>query len=109
MIAYDRSNLADLLTRGQLFTGIFSIFDPAANRIGQVTGPVLVQLGEHDALFPAALAAGEAAFYTSAASVTVQSLPNVGHDVNTHLDNQVSWELIDMWLSSVLKNDTLSQ
>jgi len=101
VIAYDRSNLADLLTRGQLVTGIFPIFDPEANGIGQVTGPVLVQLGEHDALFPAALAAGEAAFYTSAASVTVQSLPNVGHDVNTHLDNQTSWQLIDTWLSSV--------
>ena len=101
VIAYDRNNLADLLPRGQLVTGVFNAFYPAANRVGAVTGPVLVQLGEHDALFPASLGADEAAFYTSASSVTVQSLPGVGHDVNTHFGNQTSWRLMDEWLGSV--------
>lgn len=100
VIAYDGENLADLLPRGQLVTAIFSTFDPLANRVGSVTGPVLVQLGEHDALFPASLAGDEAAFYTSASSVTVQTLPGVGHDVNTHFNNRTSWRLMDEWLRS---------
>ncbi|HKP72578.1 MAG TPA: alpha/beta hydrolase [Pyrinomonadaceae bacterium] len=100
VIAYDRANLADQLARGQLFTAIFTSFDPAATRVGQVTGPVLVQLGEHDALFPSSYAAGEAAFYSNASGVTVQSLPNVGHDVNLQLDNQAAFEMLDEWLRS---------
>lgn len=98
VIAYDRDNLADLLPRAQLLTGVFAAFDPPANRVGAVQGPVLVQLGEHDALFPASLAAGEAAFYTSASSVDVQAIPGVGHDVNTHFGNHTSWRLMDEWL-----------
>src|SRR5205823_10016593 len=49
IIAFDNAHMADMLTRGQLFTTFFAIFnDPAS----QVTGPVLVQLGENDALWP---------------------------------------------------------
>lgn len=98
VIAYDRDHLSELLSRGQLLTGVFAAFDPIANRVGAVTGPVLVQLGEHDTLFPASLADGEAAFYTSASSVTVQAIPGVGHDVNTHFGNHASWRLMDEWL-----------
>lgn len=98
VLAYDRDNLADLLPRAQLVTGVFAAFDPAANRVGSVTGPVLAQLGEHDALFPASLADGEAAFYTGASSVTVQAIPGVGHDVNTHFGNHLSWRLMDEWI-----------
>ena len=98
VVAYDRDSLADFLPRGQLTTGIANAFNPAENRVGQVTGPVLVQLGEYDALFPASMAEGEAAFFTSASGVTVQSIPGVGHDVNTHFNNRASWELMDEWL-----------
>jgi pimeloyl-ACP methyl ester carboxylesterase len=97
-IAYDRDNLAELLPRAQLVTGVFAAFDPVANRVGAVTSPVLVQLGEHDTLFPASLADGEAAFYARAASVTVQTIPGVGHDVNTHFRNVTSWRLMDEWI-----------
>jgi pimeloyl-ACP methyl ester carboxylesterase len=98
VIAYDRDNLSELLSRGQLQTGVFAAFNPLANRVGAVTGPVLVQLGEHDALFPASLAADEAAFYASASSVTVQVIPGVGHDVNTHFGNHTSWQFMDDWI-----------
>jgi pimeloyl-ACP methyl ester carboxylesterase len=97
IIAYDNSSFADLLTRGQLFTSFAAIFHPEADRVGQVTGPALVQLGENDAWWPAQFAGGEAAFWTST-SVTVQSLPNVGHDFNTHLDNKRGWRWIDRWI-----------
>ena len=104
-MAYDRDHLAELLPRAQLRTGVFAAFDPAANRVGEVTGPVLVQLGEHDVLFPASLAEDEAAFYTSASSVTVQALPGVGHDVNTHFRNRTSWRLMDEWIRAAGLHD----
>ena len=98
VIAYDNNILSDLLARGQLSTGILAMFDPAATRVGATTGHVLVQLGEFDVLFPASLAEGEAAYFASASSVTVQSLAGVGHDFNTHLRNDEGWRLIDEWL-----------
>ena len=98
VIAYDREHLSDFLPRAQLVTGVFAAFDSTANRVGAVTGPVLVQLGEYDALFPASLSGTEEAFFKSASSVTVQTIPGVGHDVNTHLGNHRSWRLMDEWL-----------
>ena len=102
VIQYDRDNLADFLARGQLTSGILAAFafDTAATRVGQATGPVLVQLGEFDGLSPASLADGEAAYFTSASSVTVQPLPGVGHDFNTHFRNHEGWRLMDEWLQS---------
>jgi hypothetical protein len=61
---------------------------------------VLVQLGEFDGLFPGALADDEAAFFTSASGVTVQSLQGVGHHFNTHYRNHEGWRLMDEWLRS---------
>jgi pimeloyl-ACP methyl ester carboxylesterase len=100
VIQYDRDHLADFLPRGQLTTGILAgfSFDTTATRVRQVTGPVLVQLGEFDGLFPGSLAGGEAAFFTGASSVTVQPLPGVGHDFNTHFRNHEGWRLMDEWL-----------
>lgn len=100
VIAYDRDVLADQLARGQLVTGILAGFDTNATRVGEVTGPVLVQLGEFDALYPSSYAAGEAAFFNSASSVTVQSLPGIGHNFNLHYRNHEGWKLIDEWLQS---------
>jgi pimeloyl-ACP methyl ester carboxylesterase len=102
VIQYDRDQLADLLPRAQLTTGILTAFnfDAAALRVGSVNGPVLVQLGEFDGLFPASLAGGEAAFFTGASSVDVQALGGVGHDFNTHFRNHEGWRLMDEWLRS---------
>ena len=100
VIAFDNNMLADVLARGQLTTAILNIFDPTATRVGAATGNILVQLGEFDVLFPASLAEGEAAFFASASSVTVQSLAGVGHDFNTHFRNHEGWQLIDEWLQS---------
>ena len=102
VIQYDRDNLADFLPRAQLTTGIITAFsfDAAALRVGAVNGPVLVQLGEFDGLFPGSLAGGEAACFTGTSDVTAQSLPGVGHDFNTHFRNHEGWRLMDEWLSS---------
>jgi pimeloyl-ACP methyl ester carboxylesterase len=100
VIQYDADNLADLLPRGQLTAGIIASFqfDDAALRVGSVNGPVLVQLGEFDGLFPSSLAGGEAAHFTGSSDVTVQVLPGVGHDFNTHFRNREGWRLMDEWL-----------
>lgn len=98
VIAYDRDVLADQLPRGQLVTGILAGFDPNATLVGSVTGPVLVQLGEFDALYPASYADGEAAFFAGASGVTVQALPGVGHNFNMHYRNREGWRLMDEWL-----------
>ncbi|MCB0172847.1 MAG: alpha/beta hydrolase [Anaerolineae bacterium] len=97
VIAYDNANLIDQITRGQLFTTFAAIFNDS---VAQVSGPVLVQLGQNDALWPASYANGEAAYWTSASSITVQSLPDVGHSFNTHLDNKRGWKQISQWLSA---------
>lgn len=99
VIAYDNANLVDYLTRGQLGTTFAAIFNDS---VADVTGPVLVQLGEHDALWPSSYAEGEAAYWTSASSITVQSLPDVGHSFNTHLDNKRGWKQISQWLSDTV-------
>jgi pimeloyl-ACP methyl ester carboxylesterase len=100
VIQYDRDNLADFLARAQLTTGILTAFnfDQTALRVGSVNGPVLVQLGEFDGLFPASLAGAEAAYFTGASNVTVQPLAGVGHDFNTHFRNHEGWRLMDEWL-----------
>jgi pimeloyl-ACP methyl ester carboxylesterase len=102
VIQYDRDNLADFMPRGQLTTGILTAFnfDAAALRVGSVTGPVLVQLGEFDGLFPSSFADGEAAYFNGTSDVTVQALPGVGHDFNTHFRNHEGWRLMDEWLRS---------
>lgn len=102
VIDWDNATFQDMISRGQLLTVFLTLFAPASNRVGDVSGPVLVQLGEYDAMFPSALAEGEAAFWTSTSSLTVQSLPNMGHDFNSHLDNHRGWEQIDDWLTSTL-------
>lgn len=102
VIAYDNANLADLLTRGQLFSTFAAVFNPAADQVGAVTGPVLVQLGENDALWSSQYASGEAAYWTSASSVTVESLPLTGHSFNTHLVNKAGWQSINRWITATL-------
>lgn len=102
VIRYDETTMAGLISRGQLLTIFPTFFDPIANGSHAVTGPVLVQLGENDAMFPGTLAAGEAQYWASASSVTVQSLPGMGHDLNTHLDHEASWQQIDAWIQNTL-------
>jgi pimeloyl-ACP methyl ester carboxylesterase len=89
---------ADQWTNGQLLTTFFAFLNPAVDQVGQVTGPVLIQLGANDVLFPAALPAVERALWTSA-SPEIQALANIGHDFNLHLNHADGWRLIDEWLS----------
>lgn len=101
-IAYDLAELDDFIPRGYVFTIFPFLEDPTVTRVDQVTSPVLVQLGEFDVLAPGFLAEQEAAVWSSAASVTVQIVPGVGHSFNGHSGNLGSWTGIDAWLSETL-------
>lgn len=98
MPAYDAGTLATTMASGQFFDTLMTSLNPPSDGVGAVTGPVLVQLGDHDVLAPGELASIEAGYWTSASSVTVQELGEMGHDVNLHLNREQSWTAIDAWL-----------
>ncbi|MDC0721244.1 alpha/beta hydrolase [Nannocystis bainbridge] len=111
VIAYDNANMVSGLPRGLLLDVLdmmtaLAIGDPEAivglSRVDQVEVPVLSQLGEHDLIASASVAAEEAAFYSGAPAVTVQVLPDIGHDFNLHLNREVGWAQIDAWLAATL-------
>ena len=104
VIAVDNAT-ADMWTGGQV-TSTFSAFlypllAPEIDHVSQVAGPVLIQLGEFDALFPAGSDAAETALWSSSVPA-VQTIRGVGHDFNLHLNREESWTGIALWLSSTL-------
>ena len=96
VIALDNAT-ADLWTSGQLQSTFFAFLFPAIDQPDRVTGPVLIQLGTHDVLFPAALPEVERALWTST-SPEIQTLPGIGHDFNLHLNRAEGWMAIDAWI-----------
>jgi pimeloyl-ACP methyl ester carboxylesterase len=96
VIALDNAT-ADQWTNGQLLTTFFAFLDPTLDQVGEVTGPVLIQLGTHDVLFPAALPDVERALWGST-SPEIQTLIGIGHDFNLHLNHADGWRRIDDWL-----------
>jgi pimeloyl-ACP methyl ester carboxylesterase len=89
---------ADQWTNGQLLTTFFAFLNPSIDQVGQVTGPVLIQLGTHDVLFPAGLPDVERALWTST-SPDIQTLTGIGHDFNLHLNHAEGWREIGTWIS----------
>ena len=102
VLAHDSAALDDIIPRGYVFSIFPFLHDASVTRVSQVTSPVLVQLGEHDALAPGALAQQEAAVWSSAARVTVQVLPDIGHSFNAHRTHLTGWSGITSWLSETL-------
>jgi pimeloyl-ACP methyl ester carboxylesterase len=104
VVAVDNAT-ADSWTGGQV-TSTFAAFlyplaAPEIDRVSQVSGPVLIQLGEFDALFPAGNDASESAVWSSTTPV-VQTIKAVGHDFNLHVNREESWAGIASWLASTL-------
>ncbi|HKQ77942.1 MAG TPA: alpha/beta hydrolase [Blastocatellia bacterium] len=113
VIAFDNASLADTVTRGFLLDTIEvlqarALGDVAAikalTRVDQVTIPVFLQLGDQDVLSPASSAVPDAAFYAGAPSVTINTLTDMGHDYNLHLNRLTGWQAIVNWLASTLDN-----
>ena len=96
VIAED-NRTADQWTNGQLGTTFGAFFNPAVDRVGEVTGPVLIQLGTHDALFPADFPEDEQAWWASA-TVDMQTLTGIGHNFNLHRNRAEGWQAIDTWI-----------
>ncbi len=102
VIAYDSAKLVDVLPRGFVLTAFNLRFDPAMTLVDRVTSPVLVQLGERDPLAPGALSGQEDEAWASTSDVTVQVLPEMGHDFNLHYHNFLSWLLIHHWIGTTV-------
>jgi hypothetical protein len=73
--------------------------------VDQVNVPVFVQLGDNDILFPSAIAGAEASFYSSAPSVTVDNLTNIGHGFNLHTNHAEGWQHIEVWIADNVVNN----
>jgi pimeloyl-ACP methyl ester carboxylesterase len=82
---------------------------PGLNTSDSITAPVLVLIGEQDAIFcadppaadcgqPAELLATEAPYFRNAASLTVDSIEGTGHDVALHPTADQSFGLINDWI-----------
>lgn len=99
--AYDDAHFDDPEPRGLFATVMGAFFDPTGQQSGaaHVAGPVLVQLGEYDPLFPARLAATEPAAWPHA-QVTVQTLP-LGHSFQLHRAGDQSAAGILTWLPQI--------
>lgn len=109
VIAYDEATkdvvpLTDLTTLATTWA-----LPPGLNVSDSITAPVLVVIGQQDAIFctdpplldcaqPSVVRAEEAPYYASAASLTVDSIPDTGHDVALHPSADQSFALINQWI-----------
>jgi len=104
VVAADNAS-ADFWTGGQVTSTFAAFLYPLLvpvplDGVDAVTGPVLIQLGDHDALFPAGSNETEAALWTST-TPTIQTLADMGHDVNLHVNHEDSWRAVDSWLQRI--------
>ena len=111
VIQFDNANLTGQTPRGIFTQGLPLLAAMARGNAddkefikifsgsSQVQVPVLIQLGEWDVIAPAKLADQEADFYPNASKVKVQTLSNIGHAFNLHVNNRKSWKRVKRWLS----------
>jgi pimeloyl-ACP methyl ester carboxylesterase len=104
VVAADNAT-ADFWTGGQVLSTfaafLYPVAAPEIDGVSHVSGPVLIQLGEFDALFPAGDASAEAALWSST-TPTIQAIAGVGHDFNLHSNRAQSWAGIAAWLGTTL-------
>lgn len=111
MIAYDTAVLTDSMPRHQFLDLIgihadITSLGPGgmtqATRSQLVRVPTLVQAGERDDYIAPANAGppNERAFYPLVQDFSFQTLPEMGHVDNLHVNHDESWDGIDAWLSA---------
>jgi pimeloyl-ACP methyl ester carboxylesterase len=97
------SDLAGLATTWALPAG--------PNAADSITVPVLVVIGQQDAIFcadppildcaiPATVLASELPFYTAAPSLTVDTIAGAGHDIALHPSADQSFAEINQWMTT---------
>ncbi len=109
VVGYDEAH-KDVVPVTDLATLATTWAVPAGRNIADsITAPVLVVIGEQDAIFctdPPVLDCGqlpellatEAPYFTSAASLTVDQIADTGHDVALHPTADQSFSLINGWI-----------
>jgi pimeloyl-ACP methyl ester carboxylesterase len=104
VIAYD-NEVADTMTRGQFDDLMAILRSPALIPAGNITVPVMVQLGEKDPMAPGTedYVQAEARMYPRSPFVWVDTLENTGHVLNGHYSRMRSWMAIDAWLRLVVR------
>lgn len=113
VVAYDEDH-KDLVSLTGLLDFLAQRGVPAGDNISnQITIPVLVLVGEQDAIFcynptvfncsdQAALLANEAPFYTNASTLKVASVPGSGHDLALHPTGAgASFKTINDWIEAL--------
>lgn len=108
VIAYDEAH-KDVTTETTLVTTMLqNKLPPLLNPSARIRVPVLTMVGDHDDMFcdllldctnPKAVYANEKPFYASAESLTVEVVPETGHDLTLHPSSGHSYELIADWLA----------
>jgi pimeloyl-ACP methyl ester carboxylesterase len=110
VIAYDEQH-KDTVTTGEIGGALEQIETPPPLNVSDtISVPVLLIVGQQDKLMcggpvpdcadPDSVRAAEAPYYRSAASLTVQTVPDTGHDLALHPSADQSFTLINRWLVS---------
>lgn len=102
VIAVD-NQLADTVTRGQFQDLLARLADPSPIPTRGIDVPLMVQLGENDAMAPAAYAPNETKAYPRSPWLFVDTVPDIGHAVNGHYLRLRSWTMIDLWLRLAMR------
>jgi pimeloyl-ACP methyl ester carboxylesterase len=110
VIAYDEAN-KDTVSATLLATGLPAAELPAeTNTSNSITAPVLLVVGQNDGLFCGAVPLTpnctsdssvlhfEAPYYTSAPSLTAETVPSTGHDLALSPSADQSFSDINQWL-----------
>ncbi len=111
VVAYDEAHkdvlpVTDLVTLATTWA-----LPPGLNLSDKIAAPVLIVIGAQDAIFctdppvidcsqPAELLASEAPYYARAASLSLEVIPDTGHDIALHPTADESFGLISQWISS---------
>jgi alpha-beta hydrolase superfamily lysophospholipase len=105
LVGHSAGSIAATVAQGAWHVADALVITASRHLIGEVlSSPVtqqvltlLIQLGTHDVLFPAAFAADELALWTST-TPDLQVIEGIGHDLNLHLNRAQSWQGIDAWI-----------
>ncbi len=109
VVTYDEAHKDTVATTDLATLATTWAVPPGANVSDSITAPVLVLIGEQDAIFctdppvldcaqPSQLRATEAPYFSSAASLTIDSVQGTGHDVALHPTADQSFSLINDWI-----------
>jgi pimeloyl-ACP methyl ester carboxylesterase len=111
VVAYDEAHKDTVPTTDLTSLATTWALPPRLNESDRVTTPVLVVIGQQDAIFCAAppvlgcsqqadLVASEGPYYGSAASLTIDSIAGTGHDIALHPSADQSFGLISQWITT---------